>query len=183
MRKFLVTITFLTMSTSYAANYEPYNGSGAYINVNAGWGALSNLATGSFAFGASAGYNFNRAFAVEGGWSNFASAQYGATAFNNFYDVAVKGTLPLSKIFSLYGRLGGGINTNSISGIATGASDNFRNSNGSATFGALAGIGGSFVLSRHFDLRVEDYVIIPIGSGGGTFGNSNAIMGGVQFNF
>lgn len=35
----------------------------------------------------------------------------------------------------------------------------------------------------HFDLRVEDFVIIPMGGGNSNYGNINNIVGGVQYNF
>lgn len=91
-------------------------GNGAYINANAGFGTMQYLPTGSFAATLNAGYAFDRAFAIEGGYAWLPSSQYGASQYNNIFDVAAKGTLPLSKVFSLYGRLGAGVNFQSFSG-------------------------------------------------------------------
>jgi hypothetical protein len=52
----------------------------------------------------------------------------------------------------------------------------------SSTYGVgLAGIGASFKLSQHFDLRVEDYALVPFQN---TYtGTANVVTGGVQYNF
>ncbi len=161
---------------------QPYDGSGAYINLNAGLGTMQNVTNSSFALGANAGYNFNRGFAVEGGWTTLPSQQSGQLATYNIYDAAVKGTIPLSSVFSLYGRLGAGFGYSSWSG-ATNSPAVYQTTGSAYNYGGLAGIGGSFVLSRHFDLRVEDYAYIPINGEGGNFGGANVITGGVQYNF
>ncbi len=183
--KYILTIMLSgLMVSALAVQPQAENTSGAYINANAGIGILQYLPTGSFVFSANAGYNFNRAFAVEGGWTNLASSQFGATAYDNFVDVAVKGTLPLSNVFSLYGRLGVGINYTSFNGTASGAGSNcLCSSQGANNFAGLAGIGASFALSRHFDLRLEDFMILPAGGGNTNYGNINVVSGGVQFNF
>ena len=112
------------------------------------------------------------------------SSQFGATAYDNFVDVAVKGTLPLSNVFSLFGRLGVGINYTNFNGTATGAGSScLCSSQSTNNFAGLAGIGGSFALSRHFDLRLEDFMILPVGGGNANYGNINVVSGGVQFNF
>ncbi|MDD3266613.1 MAG: outer membrane beta-barrel protein [Burkholderiales bacterium] len=173
-------LCLLGVLTISLANADSANG--AYINANAGYGSLQNLPTGSFALGINAGYNFNRAFALEAGWTNLSSNQYGVTSYDNYYDVAVKGTLPLSDIFSLYGRLGGGINTTGFSGTAS-VPNNCALCTSGSNYAWLAGLGASFALSQHFDLRIEDYMILPMGGGNLGYGNINNITGGVQYNF
>lgn len=143
MKKLLSFLIILPIAAVNAAPIEPYDGAGTYININVGYATLQNLPNGSFSFNTNAGYNFNRAFALEGGWTNLTSSQYSATAYDNFYNAAVKGTLPLSDVFSLFGRLGGGINTTNFSGT----SNCLCSSQDNVNFAWLAGIGGSFVLS------------------------------------
>lgn len=111
------------------------------------------------------------------------SSQFGASVTENVFDVAVKGTLPLSEMFSLYGRLGLGVGTNSWSGtVATTGSCILCAGGQSSTYGVgLAGIGASFKLSQHFDLRVEDYGLIPFQN---TYtGAANVVTFGTQYNF
>jgi hypothetical protein len=94
----------------------------------------------------------------------------------------VKGTIPLSNVFSLYGRLGVATAYSSWSG-ATCEPAVYQTTGSAWNYGGLAGVGASFALSRHFDLRVEDYAYMPVSGGSGNFGNVNVVTGGVQFNF
>ncbi|WP_158649395.1 hypothetical protein [Aquella oligotrophica] len=47
----------------------------------------------------------------------------------------------------------------------------------------LSGVGGSFAISNHFDLRVEDTIYVPFGGGNQSAGATNLVLGGVQYNF
>ncbi len=185
MKKLLILAALsLTATFVLADEIQPYDGSAAYINLNAGWATQQFTPTGGFAATLNAGYNFNRAFALEGGYTNIASSEFGATQTNNIFDVAAKGTLALSEAFALYGRLGVGINTMSWGGTSNvGTPSWYCNSNSATNFIGLAGLGGSFALTRHFDLRVEDTLYIPMGGGNATTGQINAVLGGVQYNF
>lgn len=155
-----------------------------YINLNTGFATLSNLPTGSWAGAINAGYNFNNAFAAEIGYSMIPSSQFETTTvMANVFDIAVKGTLAFSNIFSLYGRLGIGLGLNSWNGSAPTISNCILCTNDiSSTYGTgLAGIGASFKLSQHFDLRIEDYGLMPFQN---TYtGTVNVVTGGVQYNF
>ena len=164
---------------------EPYDGSGAYVNINAGYGSQQFLPNGTFAGSFNAGYNFNRAFALEGGAALLAGQQYGsADSAQMIFDMAVKGTIPLSDVFSLYGRLGAGFSTLTYNGTQNSGPSWFANSSGVInSMVGLGSVGGSFKLDRHFDLRVEDTYYIPLGSSGVTSGNVNQALVGVQYNF
>jgi len=164
---------------------EPYDGSGAYININAGYGTQQFLPNGSFAGSFNAGYNFNRAFALEGGAALLAGQQYGAAdTAQMIFDMAMKGTIPLSEVFSLYGRLGVGFSTLTYNGTQNSGPSWFANSSGIInSMVGLGSVGGSFKLDRHFDLRLEDTYYIPLGSSGVTSGNVNQVLAGVQYNF
>lgn len=120
-----------------------------------------NTSSNNFAGTVNIGYGFNQYFAVEGGTTlsgNSTSNSYG------IIDAAARGTLPLTDLFSLYGRLG----------VAT----NLYSSNGYNPIGdgvgALVGVGGEFNFSRSFALTLEDYFITS---------GSNYLMLGGQFRF
>ncbi len=187
MKKLLIGIILLSgILLAYAdeAATPNSNGSGAYVNLNFGLANQSYTPTGLFTTNANVGYNFNHALAVEAGYTNLAGSEFGATQTNNIFDVAVKGTIPFNSVFSLYGRLGGGLNYFSWGGVANvGTPGWYANQRSSVNFVGLAGIGGSFALSRHFDLRLEDTMFIPMGGGNPTVGQSNLVLGGVQYNF
>ena len=187
MKKFLAFVLAGSASLAFAdvsatTTTQPANGSGAYINLNSGFATMQNVSNSSFALGANAGYSFNRAFALEGGWTVLPSQQSGQLSTYNIYDAAVKGTLPLTQMFSLYGRLGAGLGYSSWSG-ATCNPAVYQTTGSAYNWGGLAGVGASFALSRHFDLRLEDYAFIPVSGGGGNFGGANVVTGGVQYNF
>lgn len=164
---------------------KPYDGSGAYVNINAGYGSQQFLPNGTFAGSFNAGYNFNRAVALEGGAALLAGQQYNsADTAQMIFDMAVKGTIPLSDVFSLYGRLGAGFSTLTYNGTQNSGPSWFANSSGVINnMVGLGSVGGSFKLDRHFDLRVEDTYYIPLGSSGVTSGNANQALVGVQYNF
>lgn len=162
---------------------ETSEDSGAYLNLNTGIATLQYLPTGAWAANANIGYNFTPGFAVEGGYTLLLSSQYQAHQSNNIYDIALKGTIPLSDSFGLYGRLGGGLNYMSWGNVATGAPSWYVDQRSSVNFVGLASAGASFKVSEHFDLNLEDTMFIPMGGGNATSGNTNMVLGGVQYNF
>lgn len=184
MKKIILLLSLVVATVGVFADEvaQPYDGSSAYINLNTGWATMVNLPTASWAGAVNAGYNFNRGFALEGGYNLLASSQFGATVTSNIFDVAAKGTLPLSDVFSLYGRAGVGLGFDGWSGTAVGAPNWLCAGQYNHTYAtALVGLGGSFVLSQHFDLRVEDYAFIPFGST--INGGINIVTLGTQYNF
>lgn len=185
MQKILLLLLAGSASLALADTPSPAttSNSPAYVNLNTGIATLSNLPTGSWAGAINVGYNFNNNLAIEVGYNLLPSSQFGTTTVTeNVFDVAVKGDLPLSEIFSLYGRLGLGLGTNSWSGTAPAGNCVLCQSGQSTTYGVgLVGIGGSFKLSQHFDLRVEDYALIPMQN---TYtGTANVVTLGTQYNF
>ena len=154
----------------------------AYINVNTGIAKIYNLPTGSWSGSLNAGYNLNQNIALEGGYNLLASSQFGATVTSNIFDVAVKGTLPLSEAFSVYGRAGLGFGVDGWSGSASGTPSWLCDDQYNSTYGtALLGIGGSFKLSRSVDLRLEDYAFVPFSNT--MSGTINTVALGAQYNF
>ncbi|MDD3267041.1 MAG: outer membrane beta-barrel protein [Burkholderiales bacterium] len=163
------------------ANADAASGSGAYVNINTGFATMQALPTGSWTGNINAGYNFNRNFALEGGYNLFANQQFGVSTTTNIFDVAAKGTLPLSESFSLYGRLGLGLGVNSWSGNAN-SNCVLCQSNDSTYMLGLAGIGASYALSNNIDLHLEDTMYVPFASS--FVGSSiNAVTLGLQYNF
>lgn len=183
MNKILAFLSLATVSgLTLADSVQPYDGSTAYININTGFATMQGLPTGSWTGNLNAGYNFNRAFALEGGYNLFANNQFGATTTTSIFDIAAKGTIPLSQVFNLYGRFGIGLGLNGWSGTTDTTNCELCQSNNSTYMLGLAGIGGSFTLDRHFDLRLEDTMYVPFAN---TFTGStiNAITLGIQYNF
>lgn len=182
MNKLKVMVLLVGLSGSVMA--DDY--SGVYINLNAGAGDFTSSLPNWEAGGAlNVGYNFNRYFALEVGDVILSGDQYPNTnTFTNVADIAAKGTLPLSNDFSIYGRLGLGIMTNSWGGtIYANQYPNcaFCQNNSNNSLVGLAGVGLAYSLSDSFELHVEDTFIAPTNT---TFtGNINTVMLGLQYNF
>jgi hypothetical protein len=185
MKKLLALLSLATASTlAISDTTQPYDGASTYINVNTGIAKLYNysMPTGEWTGNINAGYNFNRGIAVEAGYNIFAGSEFGASVMTNIFDVAAKGTIPLSNAFNLYGRAGLGFGRNSWSGTPTTSNCALCQSGNSSSYGlALVGLGGSFTLDKHWDLRLEDTAYIPFSN---TYtGTIMAITFGTQYNF
>jgi hypothetical protein len=147
-----------------------------YINVNAGVAPMYKLPSPATVFTVNSGYSFNQAFALEGGYSTMYSQQYSdAKVSVNIFDIAAKGTVPLSEMFQFYGRYGLGIGVNGTSGNGIANDTNY--------YGAfLLGAGGKLKLNDKFSVTLEDtgyipLIIVTIN------GFTNAITAGLQYNF
>lgn len=180
MKRILMILLLLISLPSFADDSSAGN---VYINVNTGVATLQNLSTSSWTGSVNLGYDFNHYVALEGGYNLLSNGQYGGAS--NIFDLAAKGMLPLSSVFSLYGRLGVGYVTDFGSG-----SPNTTTSSGCYMCGnnynsnyatALFGIGGSFMLSKHFDLNIDGYAFIPFSSN--LSGGVNVVTLGAQYNF
>lgn len=132
-----------------------------------------------------AGYNIDKTWAVEGGYTNFGKQDYDYTVngapgrlesdAHSFY-VAGKGTWPVNEQVSLFGKLGVARNHNSVatSGIAAVSGD----ANKSALY---ASVGAEYAISKQVkvSLEYENY-----GKNNIDMGRKNgAITAGVRYNF
>lgn len=103
----LVLIALCALSTSSFAAVLANNGKGFYVGAGAGtniltWGGYGT--SGGFAWNANAGYQFNRHFALEGGFT-----QHYMSGIDNLNSVALlaKGIIPFGQSgFSLFGKIG-----------------------------------------------------------------------------
>lgn len=178
MKKLLLSLSLISIGSFAMAD----DASPVYININTGISTYQALPTGEWTGNINAGYNFNKNFALEGGYNIFSGSQFGATTTASIFDVAAKGTIPLNDVFSLYGRAGLGFGVNGWSGTSNTSNCVLCQNNSSTYMLGLAGAGVSFALSRHFDLRLEDTLYVPFAN---TYAGSaiNAVTGGVQYNF
>lgn len=193
MKNFLLAVLFGSLATSaMAASVD----SGAYVGLGLGYAAVQNYDNGQFGAVIDGGYAFNQYLALEGDLaltSNYTQSEAGisATANTSFLVAAVRGTLPLTDIFSLYGKAGLGFNFANLNVSGYGVSSDANTSTNAA---GLLAIGGAFNLSRHFVLKVEnDYFITKSGgeacfngsycSSNFGYGNTNIINGAVEYRF
>lgn len=119
---------------------------------------------------ANAGYLFNQYLGLEGGLTYIPSSGVNWVGTQSYYmfDGAIKGILPLGDIFSLYGKVGLGLNEYSMSSYG-------NNYAGQSNLGLLLGAGAAFNLSKDWSLHVEDIQV--------TGNNPNLLMFGAEYKF
>jgi len=158
------------------------NHGGYYLNINTGLADVFHLPTGSWVVAVNAGYDYSQYISAELGYSLLLSRQYGATVNTKIYDLAVKGTLPVSNGVSVYGRLGLGLGVDGWSGTANSASCYMCNNSYNAGYMAgLVGAGVSYELSHNIALRLENSVLIPFTNT--LSGGLDSTTFGLQYNF
>lgn len=157
MKKILVLVLSAVSICSFAA------GNTTYVDANIG----VNTSASSLALNADVGYMLNQYLGLEGGLTYSPNGgSWGANGVDYWmFDGAVKGVLPLSNMFALYGKLGIAFNTYSSSCGGCSNSD----------VGLLIGAGAQFNLSNKWSLHLEDYT--------STGGNPNMFVFGGQYNF
>lgn len=119
---------------------------GIYANANMG----ADTSSADVAYNANVGYMMNNYFGLEAGYTG---------ANTNYWDLAVKGVLPIP-VVDIYGKLGMSYVT--TSGFNSGA--------------VLYGVGVSIPIFPMFQLNVEDYAISNAAT-------QNFLMAGLQFTF
>ena len=179
MKKLLITILCATSMTAFAATEE-----GAYAGGNLGFGNVDSLKNLDLGINLNAGYQFNQYLALEGDYTYFSSADTwqstpAATQTGNamYFIGAIKGTLPLTNRFSVYGKAGIGFAYSSLS-----ATPNFANGSTSAMSPAsLLGAGLKYDITPKLAVNVEDMNYINTVQNG--LGNANLIGIGASYNF
>lgn len=169
MKKFLLLSSLCGLFTHAMAE--------AYLDLNLG----ANTSWNTVGLNLDAGYMFNNYIGLEGGFTYSPGYTY-KWGHNYSYDTsywmldgAVKGVLPLTSIFSLYGKLG--LAFNNYSGNWYGCQGYMCGGPGysGSNVGLLMAGGAQFKLSRQWSLHIEDYA--------STGPNPNFLMFGGQYNF
>jgi opacity protein-like surface antigen len=167
MKKILLTtLSLVTIMSAYAS--DP-----VYIDADVGL----NTSWNNYALGLDAGYSFGRHLAAEVGYTYSPGYTYnysGGSYNTNYYmfDIAAKGTLPITDTFNIYGKLGAGYNNYNSWGGCNGCSG--PSYSGTNT-GIFYGGGAEFVISREWNLHLEDYTV--------TGSNPNFLMFGATYKF
>ncbi len=183
MKKLLLLMLGVSFNSIAAPADIEYDYSGAYFNLGAGWGVISNLPTGTFAGSAAVGYNFNRYFALEAAWAGLPSQQWGNLANYNLYTMNLKGILPVTDMWSFYGKAGTGAGYSSWSGTQGGNPAIYQSPGSASSWVAQATIGTSLALGDHFDIYLENSSYFPLATEAGSFSTTNATFLGFQYNF
>lgn len=119
---------------------------GYYVELNGGTLVAATILSsdiyhGGFGANVNAGYQFNRYFAIETGYS------YYNPQSNDFrlhlLDLAIKGILPVTDRFNLFGKIGGDV------GFA------LNDDETGPIGGILVGVGGSYAITPQVDLNAQ----------------------------
>ncbi|MES1982366.1 MAG: outer membrane beta-barrel protein [Pseudomonadota bacterium] len=158
-----------------------------YVGADVGQAKASgNVTTGAndtsnTAYGLSVGYQFNRNWAAELGYTDFGTLDYGAAAGGgnsktNAVSLSALGIWPLDNGFSLLGKLGVAGTSVDYSPALGGGSTNRRT-------GAVVGLGGQYNFTTAFGVRVA-YDRFWVGSSSNnTDGSLNLLTAGVVYRF
>ncbi|MCC2626345.1 MAG: hypothetical protein K0R14_2218 [Burkholderiales bacterium] len=186
MRKLLGSLLLLASLSVYADNNQNSNSMSTmdnskmmYFDFGLGVGSASGWQQGSLAISPmTMGFYMNKNLGIEIGMDTQPDGGNNAgQAMVMSYHLAAKGVLPLSSVFSLYGKLGLGVNAYEGEQVATNGLGGMQMVN-QASIGAYGAAGMQFNFSKNFALYLEGSgVAIPeIGNNGnpnnGSFGST-----------
>lgn len=151
------------------------------------------------AFKLNVGYNFNRTWAVEGGYADLGKPQVNYTGTGALagasgqaevkqkaWFLAGKGTLPINERFNVFGKLGITWNraelTASSNSAAFNAAAGLPASRSKNKTDALVGIGAGYALTKQAEVRVEYEDFGKFGDSGST-GRTRAKLWSVGLNY
>ncbi len=163
-------------SQTMASNSDNNNGS-LYIGagVGAGW---NNQAAPAATFRLDGGYSFDQFWAVEIGTTGL--TQSGAAYNQNmqYYDLSVKGTLPINEMFNLFAQIGGAYGAPGVTGGSVPAGGGNVDVHQSS-WGAMSGVGIDMNVTKHVGFNLSDlYYYAP---SAGIQGNTNVVLLGVKY--
>ncbi|MDF1761732.1 MAG: outer membrane beta-barrel protein [Coxiellaceae bacterium] len=165
--------------------------SGLYVGGNVGYGktnlTMQDVDTGNnistknkgFVWGANAGYEFTKNWAVEAGYTQMPNVKIdqGTTANQNrIFDIVAKGIYPFNDKFNVFGKLGAAYthtHTTSLTGI-----DNPDQSSGAIVPYFGAGVG--YNLTQNVSLNVQGFATTKRGNSVPAMYGATA---GLQYNF
>ena len=180
--KKILAVLLATSSIATFADSDLYVGGGAGATWN-------NVNTGGFAFRLNGGYNFNDYMALELGTTNIAQAGSGVLNQNlQFWDLSVKGTMPLGETLALFGQVGGAYGIPGVGAAPTGTSgtpQQIRDLRDNPTlyqdaWDILAAAGVQYNLTKKTAVTLTDYYYF----GSTNYqGNTNVLLAGLKYNF
>lgn len=167
-----------TTQPEFGANDSGAYNVGSYADAQLGAANSSALNSGvdaSMAMRIDAGYKINSYVGFEAGFTGLTQPGAGnQQAQGQYYDVSVKGYLPISSYFDLHGQLGmayGSVD-NSASYMSTGGGVNY-----------LVGAGADIYVTKSIAITANDYYYIANGGQSAGLGNTNIVMAGLKYDF
>lgn len=192
MKKFLVlllttfaTFTFAdnttlstetTNTTSSGSHNSDDISNSLYVGGSVG-DAWNNVQAPASSFRIDGGYNFNPYLALEIGTTGvIQSGNNPDQGTMQFYDLSIKGTLPIGDIFSLYAQVGGAYLSPGL-GLGVGNTNNGSLQSG---WDMLTAVGAKLNITQHVSANLTDYYYYGSSS---VQGNTNVLLAGMTYNF
>jgi hypothetical protein len=167
-------MTSTASSQSQGSSSSDDLGNHLYIGGGAGLG-WNDVNSPTAAFRADIGYNINQYWALEAGTTGLTQSGGAYNQNMQYYDLSVKGTLPMNDVFALTGQFGGAYGSPGLPANApmtSGALDS------GYSFFSAAGIQAN--VTKQVSLNLTDYFYYgsPVPQG-----NTNTLLAGLKYNF
>ncbi|MDQ5920868.1 MAG: hypothetical protein QG673_924 [Pseudomonadota bacterium] len=158
------------------------DGNNLYVGAGAGLG-WNDIQAPDAAFRVDGGVNFTDNWAMEIGTTGLTQSGSTPNQSMQYYDLSVKGTLPLSEAFGLFLQLGGAYGSpgaTADNAVVVGSTVDSYNQSQQAGWNFLTAAGLQFNLTHQVSLNLTDYYYYGATN---PQGNTNVLLGGVKFNF
>jgi hypothetical protein len=156
------------------------DGSGIYVGVGVGMG-WNNQSFPATTFRLDGGYNFDQFWAFEVGTTGLTQSGGPYNQNLQIYDASIKGTLPLSQMFDIFGQVGGAYSApGPVGGSIPAAGLKFPASTQSS-WSFMSGVGIDLNVTKNVAVNLSD--LYYYGQSAGLQGNTNVLLLGLKYQF
>lgn len=148
-----------------------------YVGLGAG-AAWNNAAYPAASFRADMGYNYTDNWAVEVGTLGVTQSGSGLNQSMQFYDLSVKGTLPLGDMIALFAQVGGAYASPGSIGSPTASGLTVGQLQAGWDFFSAAGV--QVNVTKQVSLNLTDYFYYGAPN---PQGNTDVVLAGIKYNF
>ncbi|HLX53381.1 MAG TPA: outer membrane beta-barrel protein [Aquella sp.] len=175
-----VTTTTATPTSTGDNSIVNGDGSGLYVGVGVGMG-WNNQSFPTTTFRLDGGYNFNQFWAFEVGIITLTQSGGPFNQNVDIYDASIKGTLPLSQMFDVYGQFGGAYSLPGPVGGSVPAGGIKFPSSTQSSWSFMSGVGVDFNVNKNFAVNLSD--LFYYGQSAGLQGNTDVLLLGLKYQF
>ena len=187
MKKLLGILLLASSLTAIADS----NNNNLYVGLGAGAG-WNNIQNPDAAFRLDGGYNFSDTWAMEIGTTGLTQSGGQPNQSMQYYDLSIKGTLPLNDTYGVFVQLGGAYGspgatdygscfpTSATSAIDYANAQQCLTTDQQAGWNLFTGIGAQYNFTRQVSVNLTNYSYLGANT---PQGNSDVLMAGVKFNF
>ncbi len=174
-----------TVSTTTPATYNgettsaaTSDGSGLYVGVGAGMG-WNNQSFPTTTFRLDGGYNFDQFWAFEVGTTGLTQSGGEYNQNVQLYDASIKGTMPLSQMFDIFGQVGGAYSAPGPVGGSIPAGAGSGSGVYKSSWSFMSGVGIDMNVTKNVAVNLSD--LYYYGQSAGVQGNTNVLLLGLKY--